>query len=295
MTRKAIITKPGFYPQVTCDQYFAEPCPAPALTNSGIKLLAPAGAAPAKFAYHHPAIGQPPEERKETIATHRGKLVHRLALGKGQDYEVSPHERYQSNEAKAWKAEIEKAGIMPVKPALFEDAQKMAAVIRDRIDTAVEGHPYETEVVIAWQEETSLGPIWCRAMIDVWCPDLLLALDVKTCADAADEAVMRAFANGYATQHCFYKRGIERLTGEPGRARFGFLFVENEAPFLSRSAAPTEGFRHGAELEIIRARAIFADCLSRNQWPGYEAVQVSPPAWLINRWSSQEIFLEAAE
>lgn len=289
MTRAVLIREPGFYPDITCDQYFAEPCPAPALTNSGIKLLAPAGAAPAKFAHHHPAIGQPAEEVRETASQYRGKLVHRLALGKGADYAVSPHEEYRSKEAKAWKAEQEEAGIIPVRPAMMEDAKQMASVITARIEAAVDGHPYETEVVIAWIEEMSQGPVWCRGMLDVWCPSLMLALDVKTCKDASDEAITRQFANGYATQHCWYKRGLEKLTAEHGRVRFGFLFVEDEPPFLSRPAVATEGFRHGAELEVKRALAIFSDCLSRGEWPGYEAATVSPPPWLINRWSSAEL------
>lgn len=293
--RAILIREPGFYPDLTCDQYFAEPCPKPALTNSGIKLLAPAGAAPAKFAHHHPAIGQPAEERKATIAQYRGKLVHRLALGKGQDYLVSPYDRYQSNEAKAWKAEAEARGVMPVKQAQLDDAQEMATAIKRQIDVACEGRPYETEVVIAWQEEMSQGTIWCRAMLDVWCPELRLALDVKTCKDASDEAITRQFANGYATQDCWYRRGLEKLTGEHGRFRFGFLFVEDEPPFLSRYASATEGFRHGAGLEIKRAMAIFSDCLSRGAWPGYEEAQVAPPPWLVNRWSMNDLLLEAAE
>lgn len=295
MKRQILIREPGFYPGITCDQYFAEPCPTPALTNTTIKLLSPAGAAPAKAAYHHPAIGQPAEARKETVAQYRGKLVHRLALGKGQDYAISPHDRYQSAEAKAWKAEAEAKGVMPVKQAVFDAAQEMAAEIRRRIDQAVDGRPYETEVVIAWIEETSLGPIWCRAMLDVWCPDLLLALDVKTCKDASDDAIQRQFANGYATQDAWYRRGVEALTAEHGRAQFGFLFVEDEPPFLSRKARPREAFRHIAGHEVKRALAIFSDCLSRGAWPEYADANVEPPAWLINRLSAQEFLLEAAE
>lgn len=292
--RKILIHEPGFYPWITCEQYFAEPCPVPALTNTGIKLLAPAGAAPAKFAHHHPAIGQAPEKTKETASRYRGKLVHRLALGKGDDFEVSPFDEYRSSEAKEWRLTVEESGIIPVKPQDFEAAKEMASVLVDRIETAVGGHPYETEVVIAWVEEMSQGPVWCRAMIDVWCPSLLLALDLKTCADASDAAIEKAFANGYATQNCFYRRGIEKLTAEHGRARFGFLFVEDEPPYLSRPASATEAFRHGAELEVKRALAIFSDCMSRNEWPGYQPAHVSPPAWLINRWGAADL-LEAAE
>jgi len=289
-----LIVTPGFYPSITCAEYFAEPCPAPALTNSGIQLLIPAGAAPAKFAHHHPAIGEPPEATKDTIASYRGKLVHRLALGKGVEYVVSPHDRYQSDEAKAWKADVEESGRMPVKKAVLDEAEAMAAIVRDRIDKACRGEPYETEVVIAWQEMMSSGLVWCRAMLDVWCPSLLLGLDVKTCDDASDDSLQRKFANGYGIQNAWYKRGIEALTQEHGRSQFRFLFIESEAPYLWRAASATEGFRYAGERECKRALAIFADCLSRNDWPGYEEVKVPPPSWLVSRWDAAA-FLEAAE
>lgn len=290
-----LIGAPGFYPEITCEQYFAEPCPAAALTNSGIRLLSPPGAAPAKFAYQHPAIGAEPEKAKDTASQYRGRLVHRLALGKGQDYAVSPYDEYRSNEAKEWRNDQIAAGIMPVKQKDFDAAEEMAAVARGRIAEACHGKPYQTEVVAAWQEEMSQGPVWCRIMIDIWCPDLLLALDLKSFADASDIGLEKAFANGgCVTQHCFYKRGLEKLTAEHGRVRFGFLVVESEPPYLTRLATPTGAYRHGAELEVRRSLAIFSDCLSRGEWPGYQEALVSPPAWLLNRWSASG-FMEGTQ
>jgi hypothetical protein len=285
---RPLITKPGFYPAITCEQYFAEPCPAPALTNSGIQLLN--ASCPAKFAYHHPAIGQPAEQQADTAARRMGNLVHRLALGKGSDYAISPHERYQSAEAKAWKADTEAAGLMPVKQAEFDDAQIMAARIREAIEAETRGHPYETEVVIAWQITMSGAPaIWCRAMIDVWCAALNLALDVKTCADASDKAIMRAFANGYAGQHAWYADGIEALSPAKSKPRFGFLFVEKDAPFLARFAEPSEGFRHGASIANERAVMTFARCLKAGEWPSYQPLSVAPPPWWLNEIADYEL------
>jgi hypothetical protein len=296
----ALISEPGFYLDLTPAQYFAEPCPAPALTNTGIKLLAPIGAAPAKFAYQHPAIGQPPEAQKDTLARHLGRLVHRLALDKGDEYEVSPYDRYQSNEAKAWKADVERRGRMPVKPDVLKEAEQMALIVRDRIITTCNGYPYETEVVIAWQEDVEIAggkvvTVWCRAMIDVWCEDLMLALDVKTCADANDDPVLRQFSNGYATQDCWYLRGLGKVTGRPGHIRFGFLFVESEPPYLARPCASTESFRHGAKQDVERALTTFATCLNANEWPGYAPFKAYPPSWLLQKWTAGEMMELAAE
>lgn len=285
------ITAPGFYPDLSCDDYFAEPCPVPALTNSGIKLLL--NACPAKFAHNHPAIGQTEEERKSTAAQYLGSLVHRLALDKGDDYAISPFDEYRSKEAKEWKAETENAGIIPVKQAVFDDAQVMATAIREGIQRETRGEPYQTEVVMAWKREIDGFPIWCRGMIDVWCPSLSLALDVKTINDAGDKSVNRAFATGYANQHDWYRSGIEAITGDHGRTRFGFLFIEKEPPFLPRYGDCDEAFRWAAQQMNDRAAGIFARCLKSGEWPGYSHYTASPPAWLVSELTTTD-YLEAA-
>ena len=282
MTR-ALISAPGFYPALTPEQYFAEPCPAPALTNSGIRTLLTS--CPAKFAYGHPAIGQPAEEQQSTVARRLGNLVHRLALGKGSEYEISPHDAFRSKEAKAWKDEVESAGKLPVKPAEFEQASEMAARIKEAIEAETRGHDYETEVVIAWRHPQ--WGFWCRAMIDVWCPTLNLALDVKTCADASDQAVGRAFAGGYAGQHAWYGDGLQAINGEA--PIFGFLFVENAAPFLSRFAEPSEAFRHGAAIANSRGAGMFSACLDAGEWPGYAPFKAQPPSWWLNQITDLEL------
>lgn len=281
------ITQPGFHPHVTCDQYFAEPCPAPALTNSGIKTLL--ATCPARFAFEHPAIGQPEEDRVATSAQYMGRLVHRLALDKGDDYAISPFDEYRSKEAKEWKADTEGRGIMPVKRAVFDEAQAMAAAIKEGIKRETRDQPYQTEVVIAWKREVNGFPIWCRAMLDVWCPALNLALDVKTIAEASDKSVSRAFAGGYAGQDAFYRSGIEAITADHGRTRFGFLFVEKDAPFLPRYAECDEAFRHGARTGIDYAAQIFARCMKSGEWPGYQPFTASPPAWWLGETADLEL------
>lgn len=282
-----LITAPGFYPDITPDQYFAEPCPAPALTNSGIGHLLKY--CPARFAHEHPAIGQPPEERDSTAATHMGSLVHRLALDKGDDYAVSPFDEYRTKEAKEWKRATIEAGLVPVKAADFEAASEMAAVIRGAIVAELGSEEYHTEVVIAWQRRGR----WCRAMLDVWCPSLLRGLDVKTIASADDLSIDRAFAGGYGRQDSWYHDGIERLTGNTGRSAFGFLFVEKEAPFLGRYADTSEAMRQGSTMECDRAFEIFDDCMSANRWRGYGRRTVKPTPWQVREWTEAE-YEEAA-
>lgn len=282
-----LITTPGIYANVTCEQYFAEPCPTAALTNSGLKTLL--GSCPARFAHDHPAIGQPEEDRRSTAAMYLGSLVHRLALGKGSDYAISPFDEYRSKDAKEWKAETEAAGLIPVKPADFERASVMAAAISEGIKQETRGEPFETEVVVAWRRSVNGFSIWCRAMIDVWCPSLNLALDVKTCADASDKAINRAFANGYAQQDAFYSEGLQAVCASSQRPTFGFLFVENAAPFCNRYAECDEAFRHGASLAIDKGANLFAVCMQNQRWPNYGPLKATPPVWWLNEVSDLEL------
>ena len=281
--REVLITAPGFYPEITPTQYFSEPCPEAALTNSGVQMLAPIGAAPAKFAHNHPAINSDHVDKKSTAAQYMGSLVHRLALGKGVDYEISPYAEYRTNEAKAWKADIEARGLIPVKQGDFDDAQKMANRIIPEIERACQGLSYQTEVVIAWQETINGVTVWCRAMVDVWCEQLLLALDVKTSRDCSDEYLIKSLTNGYAVQDAWYRRGLGAVARQKGRVRFGFLFVESDPPFLSRNVVATEAFRFGGSAFCNRALEIFASCMNDNNWPGYPDLIAQPPTWWVGR------------
>lgn len=279
----ALIDAPGFYPEITPEQYFAEPCPAPALTNSGIGTLL--RTCPAKFAHQHPAIGQPAAERKDTLATYMGSLVHRLALDKGRDYQISPFDEFRSTEAKTWKLTCEADGFIPVKQKDFDAASAMSSRIKEAILEETRGEPYETEVVLAWQWRGR----WCRAMLDVWCPSLLMGRDVKTIVSADDLSIDRAFAGGYGRQDAWYRGGIERLTGQSGRVDFGFLFVEKEEPWLPRSADTTEGMRTGSSMECDRAFEIFDACMTAGEWPGYPRRKVQPTAWQVREWMDAEL------
>lgn len=294
------IDSPGFYPDLTPAQYFAEPCPEVALTATGIGMLIKS--APAKFA--HAFIGEPVDDtneadedeapgvrvefgvNKSTAAQYLGSLVHRLALGKGADYVELPFKSWAAKGAKDARAEAEAGGAIAVKEPDMRRAEAMAAVLRDRIAEACQGRPYQTEVVLAWKRNGR----WCRAMLDAWCPALMLGIDVKTCADASDDAVIRALAGGYARQDAHYRDGIETVTGESGRAQFRFLFVENKAPFLSRPAWCSEGFRDGAADECARAFRIFDHCMTTGEWPGFQPLQgAMPPVWLARQWAEAEL------
>jgi hypothetical protein len=297
----SLIKQPGIYPLITPAQYFDEPCPAPALTSSTISIML--NECDAKAAWSHPAINQPKDDaakelEKYLIGSGAGKpaqalrgVVHRMALGKGAEYVVSDWEEYRTKEAKAWRDEAWASGSIPLKPKQHEQAQAMASVMADAIAEATQGEPYETEVVVAWQEPSG---IWCRGMLDIWVPSLGLILDVKTSAGISDDAIDGYFNRwGYSRQSAFYRRGVDAVTG--GASRFDFLFVENEAPWLTRTVDTSEGFRTGSTMEIESAIERWGKCIASGEWSGYGRRTVSPRAWKVKEWLEDGYDVEMEE
>lgn len=279
-----LITKPGLYPGMSCDDYFADPCPEPSLSNSGIGLLL--HKSPMHFAAQHPRLNGGVDVCKATAGMHRGSVVHRLALGAGKDYVVIDADDFRKNDAKAQRADAEANGLVPILKAKFDEAREQAKVVRAHLDDLLLGEPFLPEVVIAWQIETPRGLIWCRAMIDAWCPALLTAVDLKSTVDASPAAATRRMVNGgYDTQDAWYSRGLGHVTGEPGRVRFVTLFCENDPPFASHAVSIDEAWRSSSWDLCEEAVEIFARCLKAKQWPGYprSTQRLSPPDWLISQ------------
>lgn len=284
----ALITAPGVYSTITPSQYFAEICPAPAITNSLIGSLVNQTARHAWA--RHPQLGQPVEQKKSTATQYKGSLVHRLSLGKGSDFALSPYDEFRSNEAKAWRDGMLARDIIPVKQKDYDEAASMAEIAEKAIEIAVDGEEYETEVVFAWIEETPSGPVWARAMADIWVPSLKLIVDLKTCADASDDKVDSSFTRyGYGRQSTWYPRGMDKIHDAPGETRFMDLFIETEYPYCTRTADASEGMRTGCEQEIERAVALWGECLYSDNWPGYEHRRVSPKPWQIGSWLADGI------
>lgn len=276
------ITKPGLYFDVPCNDYFADPCPKPSLSNSGIGILL--NQSPLHFAAQHPRLNGGVDACKATAQMHRGSVVHRLALGAGKDYAVIDFDDYRKNEAKAQRAEAEANGLVPILAHQFEEAEEQAKVVRQHLDDVLLGEAFLPEVVLVWQIETAHGLIWCRGMIDAWCPSLMMAVDLKSTTDASPAAATRRMINGgYDTQDAWYSRGLGHVIGEPGKVRFVTLFCENDPPFASHAVTIDEAWRSSAWDLCEEAADIFARCLKAGAWPGYprDPQRLSPPDWLI--------------
>lgn len=289
--------KPGVYPPITGREYFAEPCPRPALTCSTIKTLLYRTAAEA--AYEHPAITPDSEAAKSTAAKRFGDVAHQLALGRGRGYAIGEYDAWQSKEAKAFRDAAIANGLTPIKRKEFDAAETSAKVMKAKIERtlgAIAGGncpDYETEVVFAWQEKTKAGLIWCRGMADVWCESLGVILDPKfspVISDGAFEA--HAVSMGWDVQDAWYRRGIGKLLPDlAGRLRFINLVVSPKPPNISRAREADEATRYSCELLINMAIERFGSCLYANDWPGYPD-SIEP--WTAKSWTLSERSARAA-
>ena len=275
MTRKVLIKKPGVYADMKAADYFAEPCPEPALSNSGIKILL--GGTPEEFHYHHPALNPDGEDAQDSAAKRFGDVGHQIALGKGRGYAVAPWETFASADAKAFKADAIKAGLTPIVKKKFDEAKAAGDRMRQRFELHLQAMnggklpKYETEVVAAWQEETRHGPIWCRIMMDVFCFDLKLIRDPKFTKRLADGVFeSHASSMSWDFQAEWYLRGMEKLfPKDAGRWRFVNDCISPDPPYVHRIREADEATRYSCRIEIERAIDKFASCLHSKSWPGY--------------------------
>lgn len=292
MTR---ITVPGIYADITPIEYFAEPCPTPALTNSTIKVLL--NETPADARYQHTGLNPDAELIKASAEMITGDVVHQIALGKGRGFRIGDFERWdrRNKDVAKFLDECERDGVTPVKEKEFAPLQAMGQVVRDRIESTLEQiarkrgvatpTEYQTEVVFAWVEETRYGPIWCRGMADVWCEELAFIGDPKiTGALTNDRIAGHAHKQGWARQAAWYQRGFAAILPHlAGRLTFANILVKPKPPYTARCMSPMESWRTAADRECDKALGIFAHCLQAGIWPGYaEGIEMlDAPGWVL--------------
>ena len=294
----SMITTPGIYPEITTAQYFAEPCPAPALSNSAIQTLV--SDTPFHVWSDHVALGAARSD-VSTKAQRKGSLWHELALGNGRGVVIVSADDWRTKIAKEARDEAIADGKTPALEKEYDEAALIAKPISERLRFLAGTNNFTTETVFAWQRETSSGPIWCRAMADLIAVKTRTIVDLKTTTSLSTEALERRMMD-YDTQDVFYQSGLSSIYPEwAGRTRFIFLFVESSAPYAMRAVEIPESWRETARPIIDRAAETFARCLKTAHWPSYpaEPERLDPPEWLIRKrlsalYSAENQHLQAA-
>lgn len=195
-------------------------------------------------------------------------------------YRVAPEVNRRTNDGKTKEKEFfelcKAEGAIPI---THDESRKidlmrgsvMAHPIAKQLITAI-GH---AEASIYWYDESS-GQL-CRCRPDKFIPDWNWIVDVKTTAD------MRKFRREfydlrYHVQDPFYSDGYQHQFGEMPT----FVFVVTSTT-IDCGRYPTEVFfldeetKAAGRNEYHANLETYADCLSRNEWPGIETLSL--PRW----------------
>jgi hypothetical protein len=277
-----LIEKPGAYPDIPMEQYHraANLLPGPSLSSSGAKIILEQS--PAHF-WHQSALNpdRPAEDDKEHFAI--GKAAHDLLL-LGGDWESRYHalpDGFAWNKTSAMAEQIAAAEHAKKKGKTLIKAADMALVkrIADRIsgnadarNALIRGVP---EMTLVWQDE--LTGVWLRARPDFLPHSCIEGALVRAVPDlkfmtpthCSPHGFSRALDNfSYYLSAAWYSEGIYRIYGKPP-THFLFVVIEKEEPHtVSTYWLEPEDLERG-RLMMRQVINVFAECLKRNDWPGY--------------------------
>lgn len=273
---------------ISADAYHAHP----ALSATGAKRILKA---PALYRWEadHPM--------PSTKTFDFGKAAHRRVLGAGDNVEVLDFDSFRTKAAQDARDEAAAAGRVPLLVKDWEVVEAMAAALAaaeletaDGVRFSVadlfrDGHPEQS---LFWMDPETGVP--CRARLD-WLPNpvpgrRMVLLDYKTAANA-DPAEFGRVADSldYHVQDFWYRDAVRACGLDPDPA-FVFAVQEKTPPYLVSVCQLDTDARALGRARGVRARRIFADCVTTGRWPGYgERVHpIALPPWAFTREQETE-------
>lgn len=253
--------EPGIYHDISNEQYHS----GSGISNSGLGDILQS---PYHFYARHLDPARPP--RAETQSQQDGTLAHCAILEPeafNDRYVVGPDVRRGT---KAWKAfEEDHPGKTVIKPDQYTTAMRQREAVWRIADVAEALSKGRPEVSAYWKDEQT--GVLCRCRPD-WVHDAgtgVILLDVKTYGDASPSEFERQVARmRYHRQDPFYSDGYSIASGRPV---LGFIFVAVEAawPHAASAVMLDDDSRASGRNQYRRALDIYAECLAKNEWPGY--------------------------
>lgn len=229
-----------------------------AISASGLKLFMRSPA------HYYAAYLDPNRiERQPTTAMRLGTATHCAILEPDafdDRYMLRPDGiNARTAEGKAQLAAIAESGIEILTPDDFALITGMADSFRRHpISADLFAAPHKVEQSIF----AEINGVRCKCRPDYISGDFIM--DVKTTRDASIEGFgKQAWNLGYHIQEAFYRRVIG------GNHRFLFGAVESDYPHLVQyHESPDELIAYADDL-IDAALSHYAECLRKNEWPGY--------------------------
>ena len=208
---------------------------------------------------------------KETTAAMQAGSLFDCLLTEPHTYKdrfvLSEYAEFRTNESKAWKAEMESAGLVVIKPEQLNTAKAQYDAVWAKPEAAklMNGAQFQ----VAFRHDTK-HPFGSKGLIDILPDDGETIVDLKTCQAGALES-RRSLAKHiydwmYHVQAGAYCEGYAIACGEE-RTRFKFIFVSSTPPFrVAVIELPFRAISFGSDIYRMGV-ARFAECLESNTWP----------------------------
>lgn len=270
---------------LTCteEEYFADPCEIPSLSQSVAHTLV--SESPRHGWLQHPKLGG--HRGDPTTATDEGHVLHKILLGKGADIAIMRFNDFRSKASQEERDAALAAGKIPMLEYKL-DQIALAAYQLQKTCTAM-GYEFtgESEVPIEWYARGAHGPVLCRSRLD----HLILSdgriFDVKKTRNANPDYLRRNLHTlGYDIQATAYTRAVEALRPDlQGRIDMTFLFMELTPPYSVVPADLSGVFREIGAMRWERAVQLWERCLSRDEWPSYcsSRITLDAPTYIIQQ------------
>ena len=246
---------PGIYDDLPEQVYLDDE----ALSSSDLKTLVKA---PTLFKH---------AENEETASMRFGSLTHAVLLGTGRPYAVAPFDSFRSKEAREWKAEQEKAGVMIVSQDDLDHATAIANAVRNDPDAgplfAMEGRAE----VSAWWDHPSGVRLRCRFdyLPDAQPGRRRILPDLKTTVDASPWDFDNTIGKyGYFQSAAHYTDGAKAVGLDPDPV-YVLVAVEKRKPYIVQPyLISAEDLALGRQLNDLAVRR-YLRCMETGEWPKY--------------------------
>jgi hypothetical protein len=250
------------------EDYYADPCATPSLSQSIAKVLVTQS--PLHAWQEHPRLGGGSD--RWTRSTDRGSVLGAMLLGTSGDVvEVVPEVvNYRTKDAKAQRDAVRDRGKVPVLERELDAYSEALEKIRGRFAEQGIRFTGESEVKVEWTEESTGGPVLCRGAMDHLILADGIAWDLKSIVSAHPDKCQRHMDEyGYDIQWAAYTSALRKLGVK--RPDLGFLFFEPTPPYAINLVRPSESMRQLGGLRWERGVNTWARCRKQDRWPGYDS------------------------
>lgn len=273
-------------------QYHADPCPDPSLSASVGALLV--GRSPLHAWAAHPKLGNEPREDKDVFDL--GTAAHHMVLRQDfwrEQIAIVDADAWTTKAAREQRDDARASGLTPLLRKHYERLERMVAALEKHPQAGRAFRDGKPERSLFWKDEEA--GIWMRCRPD-WLPNDTAAPvpDYKTTTDARPETWDRRFCldHGGLLRAAHYEAGMRACGFKVPALYYVVQEVTPPHAVTVRVVEPeSEVMRIGRAL-LAKAKAMWAECLRKNEWPGYMPL-IGTVA--IPDWSAKRLTVENAE